>query len=131
MEIDYKARLEREVAEALQRLEPALKNKNQRFSFQVYRWGKDASFYPQTTIILLRGHNVGYISKSSGVGLTATESVYKINLMVIPDNFTEDERCCFRWVRLVANFETEELAREFINTNAVSILNKFKLYMCE
>lgn len=120
---ERRERVERDRDSALARLAPALKNKNQRFSFQVKRSeGRYRSFFESPTAIKLRGMEVGLISGTKPV---------RITLMVLFDEYEEGNNCCFKWISLKYKPENVEAAKLYLNTNAVQILQKFKLYTLE
>ncbi len=52
-----------------------------------------------------------------------------IRLMVVKENILEDgnENCSWKWIQLKKHFETEGLAREFLN-NHIDFLERLNLY---
>lgn len=92
-----------------------------KFTFKTERsTGRYRSFYPDNHYIKLKRKMIGSIDH---------EPPFSIRLMVYKDNIMEDENpnCDWKWIRLKKESESLQEAKDFLNTNADRILQKFRI----
>lgn len=80
--------------------------------------------YPDTLIRISKGKHVGSIVAPNW---QTEDNLWRIRLLVKDD----DSNAGFRWVRLVAKFETEPEARAFLNSKYAELRAKYDLYEME
>lgn len=92
-----------------------------KFTFKKHKKeGQYRSFQKDFTDIKLRGHQVGTISQADDYRL------YEIRFAV--HNPDKTSNCPFIWKTLKHRAQSEQEAREFVQTHIVTIQEKFNLY---
>lgn len=92
-----------------------------KFTFKTDRpTGAYSSFYSKNNHIKLKGEDIGNIKD---------KAPHTIGFRVIKDDIMEDKNpnCTWKWIRLNAEFTSVDEAKTFVNTNFVSICEKYKL----
>jgi hypothetical protein len=95
--------------------------KPKKFTFKTVKpTGSYSSFYPNHNYIKLNKIQVGTIKD---------KLPHRIKLMVIKEDINSDgnPNCKWEWVTLKREFNTIQEAKDFLNDNIDSMLEKFKL----
>ncbi len=90
-----------------------------KFTFKTEKsTGRYRSFYPDNHIIKLNKQQVGTISQKDGA--------WGISLEIEQDK-TDADPCDFKWIRLARKDDSLQDAKDFLNRNIDTILQKYKL----